>query len=397
MKFLVAFDKFKGALDAPEACEIARKTIHESQPEASIEVNPLTDGGEGFATIIAGTLGGTLHTVEVPGPLFEPVQGRFALVRAADIPPAAWERLKLPADLASGSIGFVEMASASGYESLSENERNPWHTTTYGTGVLMKKTLEAGAGALVLGLGGSATNDCGAGALEALGVCYYDRELQPVTRVTPATFRNINTLGSTSHLIDAFPPVRIACDVTNPLLGDNGATAVFGPQKGLREEDSERMERTMRKMAVRILGLFGKNPAEHDQLLSEPGSGAAGGIGFALRHALPRSTFVEGFPLVAELQDLAAKARRADCILTGEGRLDASSLSGKGPVALIRLARSSQRLLLLPGSLDEATAEQLRAAQPGLEAIALSNPQWPLEKALAETRKSLQKAVRAAL
>lgn len=393
MKYLIAFDKFKNALGAREACQVAAEGLAQKDPAARIETAPLTDGGEGFATILADALGGEVRTATVPGPLFRPVEGRFALVEANRIPKAAWKRLGLPDSVSGGTIGIVEMASASGYECLSDEERNPWQTTTYGTGVLMKEAVKAGADALLLGIGGSATNDCGAGALEALGVCYYDRVLQPVTEVVPATFKLINTLGSTSHLLDAFPPVRIACDVTNPLLGPEGATRVYGPQKGLEEKDMERMERTVRKMGTRILGLFGRNPAEWETLLAEPGSGAAGGIGFALRHALPDSRFVEGFPLVADLLDLPAKVSEAGCIISGEGRFDASSLSGKGPVALVRLASPTQRILLFAGSLDEEALKRLKASHSNLEAIALSDPDWPLEKALRKTRSSLEKLV----
>lgn len=393
MNILIAFDKFKGALDARSACEIARETLARKYPAASIETAPLTDGGEGFASILAGVLGGELHTVAVPGPLFEPVDAHFALVDGQALPKAAWPRLNLPPHLADGKIGIVEMASASGFECLSESERNPWQTTTFGTGLLMKEAVRAGARAIILGIGGSATNDCGAGALEALGVCYYDRELQPVTKVVPDTFRRINTLGSTSHLLDKFPPVRIACDVTNPLLGENGATRVFGPQKGLRPEDADRMERAVQKMGRRILGLFGRNPVDWDKLMAEPGSGAAGGIGFALRHALPDSEFVEGFPLVADLLDLPERVRQSRLILSGEGRLDDSSLAGKGPVALLRLAEPTHRVILLVGSGNPATIKQLASAHPNLETHVISDPDWPLEKALSETPASLRKAL----
>jgi glycerate kinase len=392
MKILIAFDKFKGSLSAAAACEVAERVLSTAQPESSLDVCPLSDGGEGFASILARTLGGDLREVEVPGPLFEPAQGKLALLPCDRIPEAAWKRLNLPAGLRSGTLGIIEMASASGYELLDGPARNPWETSTYGTGVLMQEAIKAGADALLLGIGGSATNDCGAGALEALGVCYYDRTLQPVTRVRPSTFRLINNLGSTSHLLDHFPPVRIACDVANPLLGPEGATAVFGPQKGLLPEDAERMERTVRKMGTRILGLFGKKLDDYEHWFSEPGAGAAGGIGFALRHALPDATFVEGFALFADLTDLPAKAQSADLILTGEGRLDNSSLSGKGPVGLLALG-SGATLRLFAGSVEEATAAKLQETYPQLKVIRLSDPSWPLEKALAATEDALGQAV----
>ncbi|MEX0325270.1 MAG: glycerate kinase [Puniceicoccaceae bacterium] len=390
MNCLLAFDKFKGALPAAEAVRIAEAAMKDALPSAVVEQAPLTDGGEGFATILATALGGELYQVEVPGPRFKPVTGNFALVEASVIPAAALERLQLSGSAGSGKIAFVEMASASGYESLSEDERDPWQTSTIGTGELMKAAVAAGAKAIVLGIGGSATNDCGAGALEALGVLYYDRELQSVSNITPATFKLVNTLGSTSHLLDTFPPVRIGCDVTNPLLGETGATRVFGPQKGLQAEDFDRLERQMDKMGRRILGLFGKSPETWEKHLSEPGSGAAGGIGFALRHALPDSRFVEGFPLVAELLGLAEKSKAADLVITGEGRLDESSLGGKGPVGLLQMLERNKRVLFLTGSAEMKTIDQLQNEFPNLKVIPISDPDWPLEEALRRTPESLR-------
>lgn len=393
MKILLAFDKYKKALTALQSCEVAEKAAMAASPGSEVTVCPLTDGGEGFASILGNLLGGEVRSVSIPGPRFKKVKGRFALVSVDKIPESARKRLQLPESALDGPLGIVEMASASGYESLSDDERDPWKATSFGTGVLMKEAVAAGATSILLGIGGSATNDCGAGALEALGVCYYDKLLQAVTEVTPERFKEINTLGSTSHLLDGFPPVRIACDVTNPLVGQEGATQVFGPQKGLKEEDTDRMERNIRKMGSRILGLFGANPAGWERLMMEPGSGAAGGIGFALRHALPDSQLVEGFPLVADLLGLADKAREADLIFTGEGRLDASSLGGKGPVGLVRLAQPSTRIVLLTGSIDEETCRKLREAHPQLEIIALSDPLWPLEEALRKTASSLREKV----
>jgi glycerate kinase len=191
--------------------------------------------------------------------------------------------------------------------------------------------------------------------------------------------------------------VRIACDVTNPLIGETGATQVFGPQKGLQEEDLEKMERTIRKMGSRILGLFGKPVEEWDRLMLEPGSGAAGGIGFALVHALPDSTFVEGFPLVSELLGLKEKFEKADIILSGEGRLDKSSLEGKGPVSLIDMAEEDQEVILLCGSTDQSTSDKLTSTHGNLQVIAISNPKWPLKKALGQTARSLKNAVKEAV
>lgn len=394
MNYLIAFDKFKSAVTAEQACEVARTALQATNPVASIATSPLTDGGEGFASVIASALGGQLRKIEVKGPLFAPVEGRFTLVEVGKIPESALHRLAVGDLDPRDTVAFVEMASASGYEHLSDEERDPWETTTYGTGELLKIAASEGVKAIVLGIGGSATNDCGAGALEAMGVAYYDRELQQITRITPAKFRLINTLGSTSHLVDAFPPVRIACDVTNPLLGETGATRVFGPQKGLQPEDLDRMELSMRKMGSRLLGLFGKNPADWDAFMAEPGSGAAGGIGFALRHALPDSKFVEGFPLVAEILSLRDNIFRADVIITGEGRFDASSLSGKGPYSLIESAGPDKQVQLLCGSADQSVVGKLTASYPHLVVKVISSKEAPLDQSIRDTPANLSNAIR---
>lgn len=399
MNYLLAFDKFKGALTAGEAVHTAATAIRQHDPEANLMEAPLTDGGEGFASVLAAALGGELLQREVPGPLFQPVTGQFTLLPWERIPAAAREQLNLSGMDDSDTIAFVEMASASGYEQVPAAQRDPFLTTTIGTGKLLQEAAAAGAAAIVLGIGGSATNDCGAGALEAFGVLFYDRRLQPVTSVTPGTFSRIASVGSTSHRMTAFPPVRIACDVSNPLLGPEGATRVFGPQKGLRPDDTDRMERSVHRMASRILGLYGKDPSRWEDYMSEPGSGAAGGIGFALRHALPDCRFLPGFSFIAQCLDLPGKAARADKVFTGEGRLDASSLTGKGPVGLLRLLPPGSVAFVLAGSLDPHTVDQLTHQLPelNLRAMAISDPDWPLETALARASESLAHALRSCI
>lgn len=395
MKYLLAFDKFKGSLTAEEAVETAARAVRQQQPDATILPAPLTDGGEGFAAVLATAMGAEVHEVEVPGPLFAPVKARFATLPLQQIPRAARDLLDLPDLPPSSTIAFAEMASASGYQQVPEPQRDPFQTTSFGTGRLLQKAAESGAKAVVLGIGGSATNDCGAGALEAFGALFYDRDLQPVTSVSPAKFSQIASVGSTSHHMTTFPPVRIACDVTNPLLGPQGATAVYGPQKGLRAQDAERLERSMHRMASRILGLYGRDPARWEKYMAEPGSGAAGGIGFALRQALPDARFLPGFPLIAACLDLAHKAAEADVVFTGEGRFDASSLSGKGPVGLLRLLPPRSRAVLLAGSIEETAVATLQNELSGisLSLQAISDPDWPIETALARAPDALSAAV----
>lgn len=392
MRALVAFDKFKDALSAAEACRIAAEAIAEQDPGADVVQAPLTDGGEGFAEILTGVAGGTLEAVEVLGPRFAPAVAQLGWVELASLPEAARALLALPA---TGRLAIVEMAQASGLEMLPPDARDPWQTSTFGTGQLIAHAVEAGAAAILLGIGGSATNDVGLGALEALGLIAYDHTLQAVSHLTPAKWSAVASLGGLVNARDRFPPVRIACDVTNPLLGDRGATAVYGPQKGLLPDDFLRLERAVRKQAVRLLGLFGHPPARFEERLTEPGAGAAGGIGFGLRTSLPDARFVPGFPLVEAWLDLGAKVAAADLVLTGEGRFDRSSLEGKGPATVMRRAvAAGRRVRILAGSVEDAA----RAALPeSATALALSPPEMPLATALAETPSRLRGAVRSLL
>lgn len=385
MRALVAFDKFKDALTAADACRITAEAITAARPGTVVEEAPLTDGGEGFASILAGTAGGSLETIRVHGPRFAPVDATLGWVELAALPIAARELLELPA---SGRLAIVEMAQASGLESLAPEERDPWQTSTYGTGQLLAHAIEAGADAILLGIGGSATNDLGLGALEALGLIAYDHVLQAVPRITPAKWSEITSLGGFVNARGRIPPVRIACDVTNPLLGERGATAVYGPQKGLQPDDFPRLERGMRKQAMRLLGLAGHDPVSFEERLAEPGAGAAGGIGFGLRTCLPDARFVPGFPLVEAWLDLAAKIAAADLVLTGEGRFDRSSLEGKGPAAVVaRAGEAGRPVFILAGAVDPDAAAALPS---GATARALSPTDLPLGQALAQTESRLR-------
>ena len=170
-------------------------------------------------------------------------------------------------------------------------------------------------------------------------------------------------------------------------------TASGGPFLHTKQEDLVNMERNMRKMGSRLLGLYGRNPADWDNLMAEPGSGAAGGIGFALRHALPDSSFVEGFQLVSEILNLSEGVSKADCILTGEGRFDKSSLAGKGPFSLLVLTGQEKPVKFFCGSADPQTVNQLSSIYPNLKVLEISDPGWPLDKSLRETPNTLKIAV----
>lgn len=391
MNVLLAFDKFKDSMSASRACEAAEAAVKAKYPDWTIETAPLTDGGEGFATILTEVAGGHLESLKVQGPRFAPTDALFGWVELSTLPAALRVDLQVPDE---GPLAIIEMAQASGIELLSPAERDLWHTSTLGTGELIRYAADQGAAAILLGLGGSATNDLGLGALEGMGILAYDHEFQQVTHFTPARFKHIASLSGIVNVRRKMPPLRLACDVRNPLLGDTGAASVFGPQKGLKGEDFDRFERLMRKTADRLLGLFGHPPETFEARRSEAGAGAAGGIGFGLRTALPDSTYVRGFELIEKWIQLEAKLARADLILTGEGAFDPSSLHGKGPAAILSHLKGSQRCLLFAGKLHP---DAVAALPDSVDAYAIGRSDWPLKKSLAEGAVLLREAVAGAL
>jgi len=395
MKVLVAFDKFKDSMSAARACAVAAAAIREAHPDWTVKEAPLSDGGEGFAEILTRASGGRMEELEVHGARFEPVRARYGLVDAEALDSEMIELLWIPA---RGKIGILEMAQASGLESVAPGQRDPRHTSSYGTGELIRELSARGVSSILLGVGGSATTDCGTGALEALGVEFYDREMRKLERVTPARWVEVCSMGGLVNLKGKFPPLRIACDVRNPLLGERGATRSFGAQKGLPADAVDAHERAMHKMALRLLGLFGHDPAVFDKRLAEPGSGAAGGIAFGLRTALPNVSFVPGFNVVAHWLKLEDLVSEADIVITGEGRIDATSLDGKGPHRLMQLANKvggGTRVFALAGAIEDGVAERLRADGTNADLRAITPAGMALEQALRDGPANLAAAVRA--
>ena len=341
MRVLIAFDKFKDALSAPAACEIARDVINQSHPEWTTDLCPLADGGEGFASILTDAAQGVWHEVTTIGPLRTPCQAGFGLVEVARLPANVQQRL----DLGSASrLAVIEMASASGIQSLTAEERDPWQTDTTGTGRVIRAAIDAGAEAILLGVGGSATSDVGLGALTALGWTAQNASGDTLTAVHPAAWPAITKLTPSPEQL---PPIRIACDVSNPLLGPRGAPTVFGPQKGLTPERLPELESETARIA-RLIGEAVNRPG----LESTPGAGAAGGIAFGFLTAA-QAQLVPGFDLVEEWLDLGPKVAAADLVITGEGKFDASSLEGKGPGSLThRATTAGKSVKIFAGAVD---------------------------------------------
>jgi glycerate kinase len=382
---LVCFDKFKGALSAPEACELAREVIQRARPSWEVDVAPLSDGGDGFCQILTEAARGTLHPLAASGPIYDErrhadgVLAQVGLVDFQSLPLGVRQRLALGSRVQR--LALVEMAAVNGLALVPQPKRDIWRASSYGTGELLLGAAKLGADAVLLGIGGSATSDLGLGALCALGLGFADAAGMPLHPPLPADWPRIDRV--LGRVVSGLLPLRIACDVDNPLLGPNGAAAVYGPQKGLRAGELSRFDAEAARVAALLCVHLGVDLA----LSGAPGAGAAGGVGFALMAAAGAS-LVPGFELVADWLNLEARLIRADWVITGEGRFDASSLAGKGPGALVaRARRAGRRCAVFAGSVAE---DQLTV---DCELLAISGRDTPLDEAVAGTRANLATAV----
>jgi glycerate kinase len=391
MRVLLAFDKFKDSLTAPEACAITAEVLRGLHPDWTLDLCPLADGGEGFCPILTRAAGGRLETLTVTGPRGQTVEATLGFVPFDRIPAAAVQLLNLPtprtsapSPAASATLAVIEMASSSGLALLPPDQRDPWLTTTLGTGELMRFAATRGATALVLGVGGSATHDLGLGTLAALGLHAATATGLPVAPPIPARWSEVH--GFSGSVLPGLPPIRIACDVTNPLVGPNGAAATYGPQKGLRAADLPRLDAE----SARVARLLCRHCGQPESLLKTPGAGAAGGISFGLM-AAAGARLLPGFELVSAWLDLETKLAAADLVITGEGRFDASSLQGKGPGAVAARALSlGKKVQVFAGSATVAHPP----AKLALHAITPAGT--PLATALRDAPAHLARTVRAA-
>jgi glycerate kinase len=277
------------------------------------------------------------------------------------------------------------MASASGLVRIPKKDRNPWKTSSRGTGELCLAAAQRGADLLLLGIGGSGTSDLGLGCLQALGLRARDGEGREILDLCPEPWKDVVVLEGA--LRPGFPPLRVACDVANPLLGARGMVRVYGPQKGLSAEYLEPFEKEAERMARKLLEKTGKSK----KLMAIPGAGAAGGIGFGLM-AWAGAEMISGAELVSAWLDLPARIRAADLILTGEGSFDQSSMEGKGPSAVTRLALAAgKKVHIFAGSVEKGIVPPA-----GLFLHAITPEGMPLIEALGRTGELLERAVLAA-
>ncbi len=346
-RFLIAPDKFKGSLTALEAAEAIADGIRQLDPDAELDLCPIADGGEGFMETLISALYGKWITCPAVDALGRSIESRYVL-----------------ADTPAGPTAVLEMAETAGLGRLAADERDPLHATTRGVGMQIAHAIsEHAVTRIILGLGGSATNDGGGGMAGALGISFLDTdhaEIEPL----PANLMQLRRVDF-KHRI-ALPEITAACDVDHPLLGTQGATAIFSGQKGATAEDQTALETALAHL-VAISG------GEQAALVS--GAGAAGGLGFGLLH-FADAKLTPGFDLLAGLLDLENRIQAADHVITGEGSLDHQSLGGKGPVALARLAnRWSVPVTAVCGQADDA----VRASQIFCAIHALADTGLPPE------------------
>jgi glycerate kinase len=328
MKVAVAIDSFKGSLSSVQAGEAVRKAILRVDPDATVHVLPLADGGEGTVEALCSGSGGKIVVTQVTGPLGAPVTARFGI-------------------LPDKVTAVIEMASAAGITLVPPEKRDPMVTTTYGVGELILEAIRRGCRRFLIGIGGSATNDGGAGMLQALGLDFTDKE----GRSIPFGTAGLQKLHSISNK-NALPALhncqfRIACDVSNPLCGENGCSAVFSLQKGASPEDVPKMDKWLSNYAA-IASKINPN-ADPDA----PGAGAAGGSGFAFM-TFTNATLESGVQLVINEANLEEYIREADIVVTGEGRLDGQTVMGKAPVGIASLAKKyGKRVIAFSGCVSD--------------------------------------------
>ena len=329
-RILIACDKFKGSLDAAAACAAIARGMAVRCPGALIECRPIADGGEGFAAVLE-----------------EPLSGRWIEAPAHDALGREIRAHYLLAHTSDGPLAVMEMAESSGMWRINPEDRDILRSSTFGTGEMMRHAiLESGATRIVIGIGGSATNDGGAGMAAALGVRFLANDGGGLIAFPAALFQNLDRVDFSDRI--PLPPITVACDVENPLLGPNGATRIFGPQKGADETTMPVLEEVLATI------VHASNGGENAR---KPGAGAAGGLGFGLLH-FANAELVPGFELLASLTGLETALAAADLVVTGEGSLDSQSLSGKGPVGIARLARKHGKpVIAFCGRADTAIRE----------------------------------------
>lgn len=325
---VVAIDSFKGSLSSLEAGEAIRTGILKVIPEAEVQVRPLADGGEGTVEALARGMGGKLETVQVTGPLGERVNCVYGIIEES-------------------KTAIVEMSGAAGITLILPEDRNPLHTTTYGVGEVIKDAISKGCRHFIVGIGGSATNDGGVGMLQALGYGMLDKEGNQVAFGAKGV-KEIAMITDEQVIPELKEcSFRVACDVTNPLCGENGCSAIFGPQKGATPEMVKDMDEWLNGYAKHTFEKYKSADATY------PGTGAAGGLGFAFL-AYTNAVLESGIQIILEETKLESYVKEADLVVTGEGQLDGQTIFGKAPIGVAKIAKKYDKpVIAFAGAVTE--------------------------------------------
>lgn len=332
MKVVIAIDSLKGSLSSMEAGMAIKDGILAAKPDAEVIVKPLADGGEGTTDALIEGMNGERIDLTVTGPLHTPVDAYYGYLKDTN-------------------TAVMEMASAAGITLVPDSEKNPLLATSYGVGEMINDAIQRGCRNFIIGIGGSVTNDGGIGMLKALGVRFLDENGedageggQTLAKVARIDVSGMNPLLKECH-------IQVACDVNNPLCGENGSTYVYGPQKGVTED--------MKKTLDEAMAHFARVTSEtlENDYMNTPGAGAAGGLGYAFL-AYTGAALTPGIELILDAVGLEEELSGADVVVTGEGRLDFQTAMGKAPVGVARLAKKyNAKVIAFAGSVTkEATA-----------------------------------------
>ncbi len=364
---VIAPDKFKGSLTATEAAEAMQRGVHAARPDVRCLLCPMADGGEGTVDVFL-ERGSARRSARVRGPLGETVEAVYAL---------------------RDGTAVLEMASASGLGLLAKSQYDPMRADTFGTGELMRAALDAGAKHMIIGIGGSATNDAGIGMLRALGARFLGADGAIIIDTNIASYEQLAAIDL--QALDPRPAgirIDVAVDVDNPLCGENGAARTFAPQKGASPEDVAVLERVMERIAD-----VAERTLHHDYR-NAPGAGAAGGLGFALL-AFLGANMERGVTLIAREWNLGEQLDGAALCMTGEGKIDEQTLHGKTVAGVGELARSRNvPVIAFGGMVDPAAVEPL--AQRGIAIVEIAPEGMPVDESIRKAAPLLEAAAKAA-
>ncbi|WP_394866483.1 glycerate kinase family protein [Paraclostridium bifermentans] len=355
MKIVISIDSLKGSLTSIEAANAIKKGILSVDNKSDVVIMPLADGGEGTVEALVQGMNGEEKVISVTGPINEKVNATYGILKETN-------------------TAIIEMAQASGLPLVPSELRNPLNTTTYGVGEIIKEAIEKGCRNFIVGIGGSATNDCGVGMLQALGFEFYDENdnLVGLGGKVLNQIKRINTDNKLKELDEC--NFKIACDVNNPLYGENGAAYIYGPQKGATEEIVKELDKGLKNFAEVVNKDLGKDIAHIE------GAGAAGGLGFGFLGFL-NSKLESGIKIILDEIKLEEVVKDADIVVTGEGRLDNQTAMGKAPIGVAKLAKKhGAKVIAIAGC---TTPDAVKCNEEGIDAyFSIVNKAMTIDEAM---------------